>query len=106
MDRESIKRHRKQERITCSLDVEVDGSLICKAFDISEGGLFVYTDRCINPGSVVKVSLVFGTEKIEIKSRVKHIHEGVGMGLMFIDLDDALKTKIKKLINDIQKPIL
>jgi len=102
MDKESSKRNRKQERIVCNLDIVIDGSLICKAFDISEGGLFVYTDLCIEPGSVVNLSLGSGTEKIEIKARVKHMQTGVGMGLRFIDLDDVLKTKIKKLINDIQ----
>jgi c-di-GMP-binding flagellar brake protein YcgR len=102
MDKESSKRNRKQERIVCNLDVVIDGSLICKAFDISEGGLFVYTDHCINTGSVVNVSLVSGTEKMEIKARVKHLQQGVGMGLRFIDLDDALKTKIQKLIHGLQ----
>jgi len=102
MAKEPIKRNRKQERIVCNLDIVIDGSLICKAFDISEGGLFIYTASCIDPGSVVNVSLGTGAEKIEIKARVKHMQKGVGMGLRFIDLDDALKIKIMKLINEIQ----
>ncbi len=102
MDEESIKRERKQARVPCNIDVVISDALIFKVFDISEGGLFIYTEHCIKPGSVVDVTLGSGAEKIELKSRVKHIHEGVGMGLMFIDLNDKLKAQIKKLISDIQ----
>ena len=104
MEKEPIKRTRAKERIPCSLDIVINGSLPCKAFDISEGGLFVYTDHSFHPGSVVEVSLEFGGEKLEIKARVKHAHEGVGMGLMFIDLDNGLKSRLSKLISEIQKP--
>jgi hypothetical protein len=104
MDKESIKRTRTKERIPCNLEVVINGSLLCKAFDISEGGLFVYTDHSFHPGSIVEVSLEFGGEKLEIKARVKHAHEGVGMGLMFIDLDNGLKSRLKKLVSEIQKP--
>lgn len=102
MDSNSRERHRIQERIPCNIDFVINDSVVCKAFDISEGGLYVHTIHSFNPGSVVKVSLHFRNEKIEIKSRVKYCHEGVGMGLMFIDLDNILKTKIKELIKDIK----
>lgn len=104
MEREPIKRTRTKERIPCNLDVVINGSLSCKAFDISEGGLYVYSDHFFNPGNVVNVSLEFGGEKLEIKARVKHAHEGVGMGLMFIDLDDGLKSRVRKLISEVRQP--
>ena len=105
MDSEPIKRTRAKERIPCNFAVVINGSLLCKAFDISEGGLFVYTDHSFHPGSVVEVSLESGGEKLEIKARVKHAHEGVGMGLMFIDLDNGLISRLKKFISEIQKPV-
>lgn len=104
MEKEPIKRTRAKERIPCNLDVVINDSLLCKAFDISEGGLFVYTDHSFHTGSVVKVSLEFCGERLEIKARVKHAHDGVGMGLMFIDLDNGLKSRLKKLVTEIQKP--
>jgi len=70
---------------------------------ISEGGLYVITSNNFSPREMVKVSLPYKNEKIEVKARVKHAHKGVGLGLVFIDLDNALKTKIKELIEDIKK---
>lgn len=97
------KRHRIQERTPLNIEIIINDSVVLKAFDISEGGLYVHTSYSFPAGYVAKVSLHFRNKKLEIKSRVKYCHEGVGIGLMFIDLDDTLKTKIKELIEDIKK---
>jgi hypothetical protein len=102
---EERKRHRVQERIPCNIEIMINDSEVCKAFNISEGGVYVYTDHSFNPGSIVKVSFHFRNEEIEIQSRVKYYHEGAGMGLMFIDLNNTLKTKIKELIKDIKRTV-
>jgi hypothetical protein len=103
MDYLKRKRQRKKDRIPCNLELAINDSIVCKASDIGEGGMYVLTDHFLNTGSVVKVSLLFKDEKIEIQAKVKYCHEGVGMGLMFIDLDDKLKNKIKDLIADIKQ---
>jgi len=96
------KRQRKQERIPCNLTLMINDSLVCEAFDISEGGTYVLTDQSFKPGTVIKISLLYGKEKIEIQSKVKYCHEGIGIGIMFIDLDNALKDKIRKFVNNIK----
>lgn len=105
MDYTERKRQRMQERIPCNIDIVINDSIVCKASDISEGGMYVLTDQCFNTGSVVKLSLLFNDEKIKIKSKVKYCHEGVGMGLMFIDLDDITKAKIRELFKNIKQTI-
>jgi Tfp pilus assembly protein PilZ len=97
------KRQRKQERIPCNITLMINDSLYCKAFDISEGGMYVLTDQSFKPRTVIKISLLFGNKKIEIQSKVKYCHEGVGIGIMFIDLDSKLKDKIKELVNNIKQ---
>lgn len=97
------KRQRIKERITCIIDLTINDSIVCKAFDISEGGMYVLTDHFFNPGSILKISFLFRNEKIEILAKVKYCHEGVGIGIMFIDLDDILKGKIKELVKDIKQ---
>lgn len=96
------RRQRTRERIPCNLDIVVNGSLSCVAFDISEGGLYLKTSYGLTTGKVVKLSLPFKGEKLEISARIKYCLRGVGMGLMFIDMDDALKGKIKALVQDIK----
>lgn len=97
------RRQRGQERISCLMDVLINDSITCKAFDISEGGLYVRTDHTFNPGSVIKIVFSVGNEKLELKARVKHCLESFGSGLMFIDLDNVLKAKIRALILEIKK---
>ncbi len=105
MDYTNRKRQRMKERICFNRDIVINDSIVCKTYDISEGGIYVLTDQFFDTGSVVKLSLLIKEEKIEIQAKVKYCHEGVGMGLMFIDLDDTLKNKIKDLILDIKQTL-
>jgi hypothetical protein len=81
----------------------MNDSLTVKAIDISEGGIYVLTRYTFKPGDVVSIAIPYRNEKIEIKARVKHCQEGIGLGLMFIDLDTELKAKINRLIVNIKK---
>jgi hypothetical protein len=65
--------------------------------------MYVLTDQSFKPGTVIKISLLFRHEILEIQSKVKYCHKGVGIGIMFIDLDDEMKDKIKELVNDIKQ---
>jgi Tfp pilus assembly protein PilZ len=97
------KRQRKQERISCNIALVINDSIVCQAFDISEGGMYVLTEQSFKPGTVLKISLLFSNETIEIQSKVKYCHEGVGIGIMFIDLDDELKDKIREILNNFKQ---
>ena len=81
----------------------LDNSLSCKAYDISEGGIYVRTDTVLKTGSIVSVRLSSGSLELDLKARVKHGVEGIGMGLMFIDLDTALKSQIRAFLEEIRK---
>lgn len=94
------RRQRAQERICFNSEVMINDSFACRSLDISEGGIYVLTDHAMAVGSVVKVTLDTGKEKVDIKARVKHAAEGLGIGLMFIDLNDALKKKIKEFVQE------
>jgi Tfp pilus assembly protein PilZ len=93
------KRRRTQERLPCNLDIVINDLFFCKAFDISEGGMYVLTNQVFSPGSIVKISFIFKNEKVDVHTKVKYCHEGVGIGIIFKDLDDALKDKINELVN-------
>ena len=96
------KRPRLRERIPCNISVLINDSLTCSAFDINEGGLYIKTPEVFTAGSVVKLSLPFRDDRLKVSARVKYCLEGVGIGLMFIDLDDTLKGKLKALIQEIK----
>lgn len=93
-------KHRKKERILYSKDIIVNDTITVKAIDISKGGIYVHTSHPFKPGNVVEVSLPFRDEILKIMAKVKHTQTGIGMGLMFIDLDDIKIAQIQELIND------
>ncbi|MHB8880163.1 MAG: PilZ domain-containing protein [Thermodesulfovibrionales bacterium] len=91
-----------RDRIPCSIEVVINGSVTCRVFNINEGGLYIKTADVFTAGKMVTLSLPFRGDQLEISARIKYCNEGVGMGIMFIDLDDALKGKLKALIQDIK----
>ena len=103
MNYQQRKRQRKHERISCNIALLINDSIVCQAFDISEGGMSVLTDQSFKPGTIIKISLLFSNKTIEIQSKVKYCHEGVGIGIMFIDLDNKLKDKIKELVHNFKQ---
>jgi len=93
------KRRRTQERLPCNLDIVINDLFFCKAFDVSEGGMYILTNQVFSPDTIVKISFLFRNEKIEVHTKVKYCHEGVGIGIIFKDLDDALKDIINELVD-------
>jgi CheY-like chemotaxis protein len=87
-------------------DVRINEKIKVEPSDISEGGLYVITERSLMLGSEFDVSLSFRDKELRIKSRVQNIQEGIGMGLMFIAETDEIKRNIKYFIEDIRTDIL
>jgi len=102
METSQRKRQRVRDRVLCNLNVIINDSLTCSAFDINEGGLYIKTGDIFALGSVVKLSLPFKGDRLEVSARIKYCLEGVGIGIMFIDLNDTLKGKIKVMLQDIK----
>jgi hypothetical protein len=99
MDNQKSQKQRKHERVPCNYNVTINDSIVCMAFDISEGGMFLLTDYFCEPGKVIKISLFCLNKKIDIHSEVRYCHKGIGIGIMFTDVDDTLKETIKELVN-------
>jgi PleD family two-component response regulator len=57
-------------------------------------------------GSEFDVSLSFRDKEVQVKVRVQHKQEGIGMGLMFISEDDEVKRNIRDFIGDLITDIL
>ena len=82
---------RTQKRVMLKREVTINNSLKVMGLDLSEGGVYVHTGRSIAPGTVVDVSLPLENGTVNLKARVQHSENSVGMGLMFLDqTPDAL----------------
>jgi CheY-like chemotaxis protein len=95
------KEDRVFKRVPFTEDILINGVLV-RAIDISEGGMYVHTGRSIPPGKVFKVTIPLKNDNFDVKAKVQHSQDGIGMGLKFLVLDDEKKDKIASLINSIQ----
>ncbi len=82
-------------------DITVDGMGSCTTTEISEGGLFVSSVQYFLEGNTVEISIPFREGKITVKAIVGYRMPGIGAGLIFINLNDEQKTKIKELVESL-----
>ena len=90
---------RKSQRFPFREDILIDGAKLCTSNEISEGGLFVSAIQIFEEGEVIDLTIPLGGEQITVKGQVKYCQPGIGMGVMFHDLNDEQKGKIRKLVD-------
>lgn len=99
MGNQNEKEKRKNPRLPFREDIVVDGAKLCTSNDISEGGLFVSAIQIFEVDDVIEVTIPFGKDKMIVKAKVKYCQPGIGMGIMFIDLNDEQKARIKEIVS-------
>jgi hypothetical protein len=99
------KEKRKSPRLPFREDILIDGAKRCTCNDISEGGIFVSAIQVFDEGEIIDVTIPLGEEQITVKGRITYCQQGIGMGIMFCDLDDEHKTKIKTLVGHLSSNI-
>jgi two-component system, chemotaxis family, chemotaxis protein CheY len=103
MDNEGEKERRKCERFPFREDILIDGTRISTSMDISEGGLYISAMQSYEKNSVIDVVIPFKGEKLTFKAQVRYCQPGIGMGVMFIDLNAEQRGNIKELIESITR---
>lgn len=95
--------HRKYERFPFIADVVLDGSRRCTSSDISEGGIYVSAIQTFEEGAIIDVTIPFGGEELKVRGEVRHYQHGIGVGIMFVDLDETQKEKIREMVGAVAK---
>lgn len=95
-------RDRKVERVLIKKDVIINGSLKARVFDISEGGMYIYTQAEFNSGDLLELDFDVDGVPIKVKARVQHTQLGVGIGVKFSGLPHEDAMRIKKLLERLQ----
>lgn len=92
------KERRKFVRVPFVRDIVINNNIKVKSIDLSEGGLYVYTDRLFEVRSMLDVTIPLNGEKLTLKAMIEHTQPSVGIGLKFIYSDDVQRDKIKNFI--------
>jgi hypothetical protein len=101
MSDQKKKERRKHKRIPFREDIVIDGSKLCTSNDISEGGMYVSAISSFEEHNTIDVTIPYKDKKIVVKARIQYCQPGIGMGIMFVDLDETQKSKLKALIDTI-----
>lgn len=96
--------HRKQKRVILKKEVTINNSLRVMGLDLSEGGLYLHTGRSIRPGTTVDIALPLDEETLRLKAVVQHSEDGVGMGVMFLNLSRDQLLSLRGFIDDAAEP--
>ena len=101
MESDETQDRRRHDRFPFREDIVIDGTRMCTSSDISEGGLYVSAIQQFEEKEVIEVSIPFRDEKITVKARIQYCEPGIGMGIMFVDLNDDQKAMLHELIESI-----
>lgn len=94
---------RKQKRFSFHGEILLDNAILVKGIDLSEGGVYVYTGRSFVVGSEIEVAIPTEKGKLTVNAKVQHNQPGIGMGLMFVELDALQRARIRELMKSMDK---
>lgn len=99
-----MKEHEKRgaTRVThvSELECESGGArLIARTTDLSTSGVFVHSELCCEPGSILKLKFRVASTQIETSGEVCYSMPQIGMGVRFLDLKPEYRAAIERLVD-------
>ena len=101
MDSNGNQDRRKHIRFPFREDILIDGTRMCTCSDISEGGLYVSAIQHFEEKGIIEVSIPFRDNKITVKAQVQYCEPGIGMGIMFVEVNEDQRALLNELIESI-----
>jgi len=94
------QKDRRQARLLVKKEVLINNAVRGYVLDISEGGMFIYTQIPFPKGRLIDLNFTLGEGDLPIKAqaRVSFVQEGVGVGVVFINNSQATLERLKRFI--------
>jgi CheY-like chemotaxis protein len=90
--------NRKGQRVALKKEVLINGLIKAQSLDLSMGGLYVYTGRTFPLGQIVTVMLPLNAKFINLRARIRHQQQSIGMGLQFLSMTADQEADISDFI--------
>lgn len=96
---------KRQKRSTVKKRVLINGRIEASAIDLSEGGMYIYTQEIFQKGSLIDIDLFLkeGEKPLTGRARVQYLHEGVGLGVMFSALSIEERKRLREFLYEIEE---
>lgn len=101
MSSQHREERRRSKRFPFIEDILIGGLRSCTSIEISESGLFVSAINFFEEGEVIDLTIPLEGGQMTVKGQVKFCYPGIGMGVMFHDLDNEQLIKIKELVDHV-----
>lgn len=88
----------RSARVRVDVPLVINGHDGSTAIDLSDSGMYVYTRHTIVEGSIVNLNFTLDGTEIELSAKVEHTQQGVGFGLSFLDMPEAVAKMLKDFI--------
>ena len=95
---------RRQKRIHFIKEVEVTGVGVRRCSDLSTDGMYIETVHSVPVGSICDLQFKLHDSDehlIKVQASVIYVHQGVGMGLSFVNLKPEDLERIKKFVDNV-----
>ncbi len=91
---------RRYQRVKILQDIHFAIKAKRRMDDLSEDGMFIATPASYLPGSVLDLKFrIFGDDMpIEVQAEVRHVEEGVGMGVRFLNLKPEDRKRVREFV--------
>ena len=95
---------RRQKRIHFIKEVEVAGVGVRRCSDLSTDGMYLETVHSVPVGSICDLQFKLhdsDDHPIQVQASVIYVHQGVGMGLSFVNLKPEDLERIEKFVDNV-----
>ena len=86
---------RQPRRVTYFIEARLEGIDVGRSnvriADLSEGGAFVDARTVLPAGTIARLHFAIGSTEVSVLVEVRYSMAGFGMGVRFIDVDDATR---------------
>ena len=88
----------KKDRVPQQGPVLITRAQRAEMLDISEDGMYIYTNTPFISGEIIQLCFPLEGEPIELTAKVRHVQKGIGIGVQFVDMSDISRQRIKDYI--------
>jgi hypothetical protein len=89
----------RKKRVLIEEDVLINRTIRAEGLDLSEDGMYIYTQTYFLPDSIINVSFNIGGELVEVSAKIQHAQPGVGLGVKFFELPKDTLRKIREYLS-------
>lgn len=106
MENGNSEDRRKNDRYFFREHVLIEETIPCTISDISENGLYISAVQQFEEKRIISITIPFKDKKVTVRAQVQYCHPGIGMGVMFLDLDNDQKSFLREIIKHLDETSL